>query len=484
MKSMSESRHPKRAIWHWSTATGIAVGVAGGMALLNWMPASEKPQTVAPDTSLTTVVAPRGNPNRVDTKERNRRWLMGYTRSNLDGISRLTVEEMLAQLNDSRIPYQNLDYEDDTILLRLIEEDPVEALKWCLETKHYRRHLDLVFEQVARIDLSIAMDALEKLEQDQVRTQAIRGIALGMAADDPGRALRYLETAEKPHHYKSSFTAIEIIASWRRKDPEAAGVFILDTRRSRDRGKMINQLAASWATKDLQEAIDWMQKSIPVPLDRRKFANALLRDLTEKGDLGQAFGTLAKVVSPTELNEFAREFAGQLARKDSHAAVNWANSIEHSLVRQRALGEGAYATVQSDPDQALEITRTLNNPDMRAKIYAWHVRNLARENPKLAVITAQALNKSDGRVYATRNVINEWYSQDKAAATEYILSANDERRSTMARRLATRLSSSELEKWVAHFPSEERRSLVEHAIKQRNYSANIARQLRETVGQP
>ena len=212
-------------------------------------------------------------------------------------------------------------------------------------------------------------------------TDYVEGLAPHQIAD------AFFELKNSPHWWPEvQFLRQLLLSRWAQEDPNAA-LASLERLSTRERGGAATTILSSIASVDPQMAVQWLADP-----DNLLFANHLtLRD------------TLATSV------------AKEWARKDSEAAVQWAQSLPDGQ-RLGAMNGIIDTLVSTDPEAAANLVMTVEKPSERRSFVDKVAKTWAQRDPLLAIEWAQGL-KANERTRAAREALEGWaYSSPKEAA--------------------------------------------------------------------
>ena len=140
-----------------------------------------------------------------------------------------------------------------------ITSNPDEALRWAMSLNN-REVLDHVIQFLPNIDISMAEDLMNRLDDPQHTHSLLVSISFMKARADPERAYQWLAKFNDEPGYQNALS--NIIREWARHDPERAADTLEKHKEDNDNQELFSSIAQGWAQRDPDEAVKWV-RSLP-----------------------------------------------------------------------------------------------------------------------------------------------------------------------------------------------------------------------------
>lgn len=215
----------------------------------------------------------------------------------------------------------------NSVLERWVKLDPAAALEFVKNCKP-KSFRDLaignVFGTLARENPEGAMREFDKLPEGEMRMQASPSICWMMAQTDPEAACDFMEKNGRVSGFDSYYVGA-VLAKWAETDPVAAAARMATMPADRVNGDSAGQLAAEWAKKDPQAALQW-----------------------------------AKGLRPELKNAASVEIYKALSRKDPETTWKMLQG-EPGHLRGELIGGVLQSVADEDPNKAVAMLKTLGS---------------------------------------------------------------------------------------------------------------------------
>lgn len=157
-------------------------------------------------------------------------------------------------------------------------QQPREALDWASALPDNAATLKEALDAASRADPIIAAQYLDKLSDASARSQIIGSISLNWSYRNPSAALDWLDQTATGNTYDQSVT--KVFAGLSQRDPATAAVLLDKVTEPDVRTKMIDDLGTAWGRSNPQAALAWLQT---LPDSDRSIRDGLVQKLTHSG---------------------------------------------------------------------------------------------------------------------------------------------------------------------------------------------------------
>lgn len=318
-----------------------------------------------------------------------------------DGANRTNTNELYSAINAlaSSNPAKALEYADkdfsaqDGMQLKMMvlgtvaRNDPRLALSWAREHDDTpdNRLLMTTIMSLAMTDPELAAAEARTLPDQRTRDNVLASVVGGAAHKDPMAAVAYLSEIENPQARLNS----------------------------------IEQIAAAWATQDTADAAPWLQS-----LEGAEQAIALDRlgmHLAETNvDAAIALLDTVPDAKPMSLkNRIAMKLATDRSFEDALAFIDrYEGDRDYPQLQASVFA----VLVQKDPGRAIQMARSIENPQARDQIYVNVISQRAASDPRSALQWLDKIQNPAQVSSATQSVASNWFSRDPYAASEWLQS--------------------------------------------------------------
>ncbi|RYD26589.1 MAG: hypothetical protein EOP86_25720, partial [Verrucomicrobiaceae bacterium] len=121
-------------------------------------------------------------------------------------------------------------------------------------------------------------------------------------------------------------------------------------------------------------------------------------------------------LSPALMHFHGASLAGEWAKTDPGAALEWAKGVQNGLARSKILAAVATSLASSDPEKAREIIQSLPPGPPRANAGAAYAAALAKKDPQAAEVWAKANIQGAARLQSLAAIAGVQAESDPAAA--------------------------------------------------------------------
>jgi hypothetical protein len=220
------------------------------------------------------------------------------------------------------------------------------------------------------------------------RMRALLGFVEGLSVDQIAGALEELRTSAPDWDPEAKFVAHMLLTRWGKEDPAGAFAAVEKMDAKRGGGDALTILASVAAT-DPRRAAEWLNDPDNALRERPKMDYLLA-------------GTIAK----------------EWVRQDPNAAWEWAQGLPEEQ-RGGALRGVLDSLVSTDPGQAAEMVRSLDDDKMRHGLVGDIAESWAKRTPDLAMEWAQSLEGAE-RNRAVEETLDGWAQSAPKEAAAFI----------------------------------------------------------------
>jgi hypothetical protein len=241
------------------------------------------------------------------------------------------------------------------------QTDPEGALAWVqgLTGKEREQGLSSVLLVMASKDPAKVSGMLDQLSDHNQQASLINSIAQYWMQLDPTAGLAWIQNLPGGQTKQQALANAFRIVS---QDDPRAGVALLDELPANIRQQNLNQLAQSWAQKDLSAAKTWIT-SLQNPFDLKVGLEGLVPTWAAQDPAGAAaFVRSSDVLPEKERSRQINTIAGTWAAKDPGSALRWVMEIEHEDTRANAISQVYSHWASNDPSEAARQVPALTNP--------------------------------------------------------------------------------------------------------------------------
>ena len=183
---------------------------------------------------------------------------------------------------------------------------------------------------------------------DDLRSEAIAGIARKYAAVDVATTLDWLTALGDEHHQGAAY--FHTFSTWMREDPAAAGEYLAAMPDSYRRNEAIIAIALQTTDGDWASPLELVE-TIPEPATRNRGFSDMFNTWA-RDDAIAASEYLAQMPPSPERDHAISGFAGSLVVRDPATAIAWADQIGDNHLRESSLVTVALSFFENDPAAA------------------------------------------------------------------------------------------------------------------------------------
>ncbi len=140
-----------------------------------------------------------------------------------------------------------------------IHSNPYEGLRWAMSLDN-REVLDQVVQFLPNIDISMAENLMNRLDDPQHTHSLLVSISFMKARADPEGAYQWLAKFHDEPGYHNALT--NVIREWARYDPRSAADSLEKHQKDSDYQELFSSVAQGWAQQNPDAAISWV-RSLP-----------------------------------------------------------------------------------------------------------------------------------------------------------------------------------------------------------------------------
>ncbi len=210
-------------------------------------------------------------------------------------------------------------------------KDPKAAAEYCAKDETGRPDdIRSVVSTWASKDTAEAFAWAQALPSGPKRDAAIGGALVGMAKDDPERAIKTATTMLSPEQQNRVLSPIA--GQWAAKDPKAAAKWASELKTSQGSWSIAYSVTSAWARKDPQAAADWIMQS-----PTAGFAVSNVTQEWANVDPTAAAKWLDRVPAGKNRDSAIQGFIQAVTDTDPAGAAEWAQTISDANQRENAV---------------------------------------------------------------------------------------------------------------------------------------------------
>ncbi len=284
-----------------------------------------------------------------------------------------------------------------------------------------------VYESWARQDPAQARQAALALEDGVHKTQALAGVMSEWMAEDPIRALEWLDSL--PIDGAVHQSQRQIFQELLNRDFEVARSYVEGKTNPLERRKVLeglyfHNLAWQKEPAEMREIYDWLGMVATGQMYDNKVSD-FVRSLASVDPEGTREFAMSLPDGNARLNAL-RAFAGELARVDPEGAIAFAQSLEYADERQRVLSSISWQLTNASVVDAARLVAMSADPEVQQRL----VGRIGDQWSQFDLVTsldwARGLSDEDARITATQAVLKNWAQADTDAAFAYISQVTDD----------------------------------------------------------
>jgi hypothetical protein len=209
-----------------------------------------------------------------------------------------------------------------------------------------------------------------------------------------------------------------LLRRWAEVDPEGAARWIDAQLGSPEQHEATLAIATVWAGQDLSAATDWV-KQWPEDLQQNGFLTvgfeAARKAPKEALELA---GTLEEGEGRNRLTLFALK---QWAGTDSASAIEWADKLEQSPLRNQAFADIAVGMSEKDPIAAGKLAiEKLEPGEEQGRAVVSIVQRWAQTDPSQAAHWVEQFPKGELQNAALENLVQQWAENNPAQTADWL----------------------------------------------------------------
>jgi hypothetical protein len=302
-------------------------------------------------------------------------------------------------------------------LQTLAAEDPARALEYLEqmpESSSLQRTKSSIATLVARSDPTMAL-AWARDNDTSSDQSTLMAVLSQVAQQDPQLALAEAQSLKDIRQQDQLVSTVAMHIS--QTKPEEAMQLLSQVTNRRIRDRTASQIAAVWAQSDFDGAVNWVSS---LDLDAQRSALQSMGQNLVHTDLDRAIELLERFPGKNS-GRLAIQITQSLAEaKSTDAAMSFANRYrdkpEYSELQSIVIG----MTAISNPSLAMQMARDVENDSSRDQLYARIIGQQAARDPQQALQWMNSISGEKSRSAATAQIAMQWYSQDPAAASAWV----------------------------------------------------------------
>lgn len=187
-----------------------------------------------------------------------------------------------------------------------------------------------VFTAWAARDPAEAARVGEELPSPRDRAAALDAVGALWAEDDGQAAFEWANRYEAPGSRRVALESV--VDAWARREPEAAALSLAALPPSDVfRQRLLDRVAAGWASADVDEALAWAE-SLPNPLEREATATTILMELAASQP--ERAAEHAARLSDGKMSPLVDKVVTLWAARDRSSAARWSRSHGIALTQE------------------------------------------------------------------------------------------------------------------------------------------------------
>ena len=340
----------------------------------------------------------------------------------------LDADGVEATLNEARQMERGMDQmiSLNLLLSRYGEMDPQKALAFVGEVGGMMRGFGsgsilrswaATDPQAASKYFSEQLDA-DGGEGDWMAQRSAASIAGEWAKQDPSAALEWAQTLPEGVRNES---VEQVLSAMTASDPIAATEFVMGLDAGDERTRYVRDIAEQWGRMDAQDALDWANT---LSGEERTEAVGEVVESWARNSPAEAAAYVDQVAAD-ERAGLLRDVADAWSWTDASAAAEWVAGQPESEGRASAVGELVQNWMRQDAIAASTWLGQMSAGDSRdAGIVSLVSSREMRSDPDSATHWAAEITNAETRTQQVTQQATRWLREDRAAATEWIVSAD------------------------------------------------------------
>lgn len=374
----------------WSNRIGFAAGAA--LAATN------------PQAALDRITNARNN----DLREKAAEWVLPAL-AKIDGHRAADYLTSNSQLTRHEHIYRN-------VAEQFARSSPREAVAWA-ETLSSKRLRDdtrvAAWQGWAAVDAPAAALALESHPELKNNGAVLSAIAAHWSHSDIKAVLAWIEA--DPQARNSAYGSINLESA--QLNREDALKLLLTISSSRTRDDFAQKLAVQYARENIQDAFAWAA-TLPEDKGRSSAMNSILQEWVANNPTAAATHLLTQPESKERTTDLTR-VVGLWSQNDPDAADAFVQNFLTGSERDAAMAGLIENISDNQPDKALQLFRSIEDPEISAKLAHRFIGTLVKTDPDTALQIASQL-PPESQPDAYRTLVRHWAFDQPEAAGEWI----------------------------------------------------------------
>ena len=319
---------------------------------------------------------------------------------------------------------------------------------------------------LAQSDPEAAMQQALQIPDWDMQIRIVAKISTMWADQDHKEAMRYSKslTAERVRDGFQGTLLHHLVVT----QPETAIEYLYDDQFTDEaHGRFLNRIFTSLAESDPERAYHFATGQ-RTQAYRERATSVVLASLTGRKPT-VAFELLQLVTDPAIIRKHASAVLEQFAVINPTQALEWAE--RQTAHRQEYLNAVISVIARSDPEQALSVVSELPDSQSRTRALAPVIKQIANQDPTLAIQFLDLLGNSAVRYQTTNEIAMIWMTHEPVAAFVWIKNLPARQQVSLLSTIASAVALENVELAQALLPE------LTNSVVRENWVSAIARQL-------
>jgi hypothetical protein len=295
-------------------------------------------------------------------------------------------------------------------------KNPEEAINWLESVPDVRLRNEALGEM--RVDLLTVsgMNRLFKVsENDGVKTSLARRYSAALAAENPAKALEWVNTIQEQKVRESARSqAAEI---WIRDNPMEAAGYIATLPEELAKKNLVQRLVSQWGREDIDAAMKWVE-NLPAGKDRDAAMATAVREMRDAAP-EKALAILQQIQDPQSRGAATVDVIRHYAQDNGPSAAVLASALSPEL-QPRAFHDVIRGWGFSDMTASGNWIKSLPPGEGRDSAIKAYVSVIDGADPAMAVKWASTIQSPTERPEAMMQAFQRWAQEDSGAAEKWL----------------------------------------------------------------
>ena len=274
----------------------------------------------------------------------------------------------------------------------------------------------LLITEWAKKDSVAARDYLFANIKDRHERDHLLGLVFQTSSAAPEESLPWIKK-NIPDRDRANQLVASVYAGMAAEDPVAAMAMIDRNSSGHEQAAAREAVIGEWAARDIKGAFSWIQTQ---DYSGELYSNysSLMYSYVEQ-DPAEASKIITSMTTGDLKTNLAEHYTRELAESDPRQALAWANELKDPEARERSLAQSISILGMEQPDEALALVASQQNPRFRDRLGMELADHLARTKPDTLPTRLEQFPPEQQPMIVT-NLAQSWAMADLPAAREWI----------------------------------------------------------------